>query len=151
VRHEQSGHGWLVHSDAYAIAGHARLRYFEERSTNSIAVANAYFGVGQALHCEVFAELPEGEVVTPEVIFPVTVGVQLVHHYGAMFSAMSGEISLSVTIHIQLPHYPPAGQRFLPDGGMNGLAAPCHVARKTNVDRYQLEHKPIFSSAAGQG
>jgi hypothetical protein len=51
-----------------------------------------------------------------------------------MFSSVSGEISLPVTIDIQPPHHPPALDRFLPDGGMHGLAAPCDIRRKTNVD-----------------
>ena len=88
--------------------------------------------------------------MTPKVIFPVTVRVHLIHHDGPMFSSVSGEIPLPVTIDIQASHHPPALQGFLPDGGMNGFAAPSNVARKTNVDGYQLGHKSIFSSVSAE-
>ena len=65
-----------------------------------------------------------------------------------MFSSMSNDISLPVTINIQPSHHTPTPQRLLPDGGVNFLAAPCDVTRKTNVDGYQLEHKTIFSSVS---
>ena len=64
-----------------------------------------------------------------------------------MLSSVSGEISLPVTINIQPSHHPPTLQRLLPDGGVNFLAAPFDVTRKTNVDGYQLGHAPIFSGA----
>jgi hypothetical protein len=58
---------------------------------------------------------------------------------------VSGEVSLPIAINIQPPDHPSTLQRLLPDASVNRLAAPCYVARKTNIDGYQHGHSTIFS------
>ena len=46
---QQRRHSRLVHSDAHAIASDARLRHFEQRAANSVAVAYAHLTCQAAL------------------------------------------------------------------------------------------------------
>jgi hypothetical protein len=55
----------LVHAEAEAIAGDARLADFEERR-RSVAIADADVVVGESFDGEVLTELPLGEVVSSE-------------------------------------------------------------------------------------
>ena len=46
VGDEQRGNPRIIHADADAIAGDARLRYLEDRAANLVAIANAHLVVG---------------------------------------------------------------------------------------------------------
>jgi nicotinamide riboside kinase len=59
VRHQQSSHRGLCHSDPHAIAGDTRLSNLEERRSNAIAIADANFIIRQTGYCKVLAKLPK--------------------------------------------------------------------------------------------
>jgi len=61
--HQRRRHRRLVHADANAVTGDARLRDFEQRSADAVAVADADLVVGETLDGEVLADLALGEVV----------------------------------------------------------------------------------------
>ena len=46
MRDKQCRHARLIHADADAVAGHARLRHFEDRSTNPVLITYADLIVG---------------------------------------------------------------------------------------------------------
>ncbi len=134
MRDKKSGHGRIAHSDAHAVARHARLGHLEERAANPVAIANAHFVISQAVDRKIFAELPESKIVPAEIGFPVAIGVRLIHHHGAMFSAVSGQIALPVAIYIQAPDHLSSRHGLFPDAGMHRLSPPGDVPRKTDVD-----------------
>ena len=70
MRDEQGCHPRLVHADAHAVAGDARLRHLEQGAADPVAIADAHLLVGQAVDGEVLAELAIGEVVSTELALP---------------------------------------------------------------------------------
>ena len=62
MRHEQGRHPRFIHSHPDAVASHTRLRNFEKRSPDPIAIADADFIVSQTFDGKIFTELAEGEV-----------------------------------------------------------------------------------------
>src|SRR5947209_4361206 len=130
---KQSSHLGLIRPDAHPITGHPRLGHFEECRANPIAIANAHFVIRQAFDREVLTELGMAEIASAEMTLPIPVGVQLVHHHGAMLAAMTGKVSLSVTVDIQAPYGKPSSNRHLPDRRIHRLPAPFNVTWKTNV------------------
>jgi hypothetical protein len=134
VRHQQSGHRRLIHSDAHPITRNAWLRHFEKSAANTVTIPDTHLGIGQTVNRKIFSELAEGEVIAAEVSFPVTIRIRLIYHYGAMLSAMTGEIALTIANYIEVTDRPPALHRLLPDAGVNGLAPPYHIARQTYID-----------------
>jgi hypothetical protein len=111
------------------------LRYFKERSPDSVAVADTHCIVRHSINREIFTELPEGKIVTAQLAFPIPVGIDLVNQNRSVLAAMPGEIALSVTVDIQPPNQAPALDRFLPDTRVHGLAVPRNVTRKSNIYR----------------
>src|SRR5262249_32706539 len=101
--HQQGGHTRLVHSDSNPVAGHARLRHFEQRAANPITVADADLVVRQSLHREVLAELSKHEVVSPELPFPIAIGIDLVDENGPVLATVTLQISLAVAVDVQPP------------------------------------------------
>jgi hypothetical protein len=61
------------------------------------------------------------------------VGVHLVDEYSPVLSTVAGEVSLPVTIDIQLAHYPPTLDRKFPDCRSDGLTVPRDFAWKADV------------------
>lgn len=57
VGDQRHGHLRLVHANAYEVTGDTRLGNFEQGGTDSKAIANANFGVGQAIDGKVFTKL----------------------------------------------------------------------------------------------
>jgi hypothetical protein len=98
--------------------------YLKERAANSIAVANAHFVVGQTLNREIFAELPEGEVATAELMFPILVGINLVDQNCSMLTTMTGEIALAIAINIESSNQAPALHWLFPDARVYCLTPP---------------------------
>ena len=145
---EESSHFRVFQPDAYAVTGDAWLGYFEERGSDAIAVADADLVVRKFVHGEVFSKLAVPEIVASEIIFPVAIGVQLVDHDGSLFAAVSSGIALTVAVDIEPPDDSTALHRFLPDAGVNGLAAPCDVARKSHIQGDERRHCVIFSIIA---
>ena len=143
VRHQQGGHPRLVHPNADPVARHPRLRDLEQRAADAIAVADADLVVRQAVHGEVFAELPEGEIAAAERVLPVPIGVALVDHHGTMLAAVAAEIPLPVSRKVQPPDDAAARNRTLPDAGVYGLAAPLDVLGQADVDSEQSCHEHL--------
>ena len=74
---------------ADTVARHARLGDFEERPADPIAVADADFAVGQAVHGEVLSELPEGEIISLQLTLPIVIRIHLVDKNGALLSTVT--------------------------------------------------------------
>src|SRR5262249_15359707 len=134
VRDQQGRHPGLVHADADAVAGHARLRHFKERPADMVTVADADLAVGQALNGKVLSELPEGEIASLQLALPVVIRIHLVDKNGAMLSTMTVQIALCVAIDVEPPNQAATLHWRLPHGRADGLSAPRDLAGKTYVD-----------------
>jgi hypothetical protein len=109
------------------------LGYFKKRSPYSVAITDTHCIVWQSLNREIFAELPEGKIVTAQLMLPIPVGIDLIDENRSVLAAMPGEIALAVAVDIQSPNHAPALDRFLPDTRVHGLAVPRNVTRKPNI------------------
>jgi hypothetical protein len=134
VRYEQSGHARFVHPNANPVAGNARLRHLEERAPDPIPIANANFIVRKAFDSEVLAELPIDEVVSPELLFPVTIGVKLIYENGAVFTPMTAQVALAIAVNVKPSYHATALDGTFPHGCMYGLSLPRDVTRETHVN-----------------
>src|SRR4051794_30629775 len=63
---QQCWHPRLVHSNAHAVAGDARLCNLEQGAADLVTVANAYISVRQSFDCEILAELAGYETSSPK-------------------------------------------------------------------------------------
>ncbi len=135
MRDKQGSHARFVHPNAYPVAGNARLRHFEKCAPDAIAIANANFVIRKTVDGEVLAELPEGEVISPELLFPVTIRIHLVHEDCAVLSAVTGQIPLAVAVNVKPAYHAAALDRTFPDRRVYGLSLPSDVARETYVNR----------------
>src|SRR5262249_22809576 len=81
-----------VHTDSNPVAGHSWLRHFEQRAANPITIANADLVVRQSVHREVLAELSKHEVLSPELPFPITIGIDLIDEDGPVLAAVTLQI-----------------------------------------------------------
>ena len=66
VRDQQRSHPRLVHADAHAVAGNARLGHFEQGAADAVAVADAHLPVGQTIDGEILPKLSMREVAPTE-------------------------------------------------------------------------------------
>jgi hypothetical protein len=89
MRDQQSRHPGLIHSYANAVAGHTRLRNFEQSAADAIAIADANLAVGQTFHREVLSELPECEIASLQFTLPVVIAIYLVDKHRAVFSTVT--------------------------------------------------------------
>src|SRR3954447_25022788 len=87
VGDEQGGNARVVHAQADAVAGDTRLRHLEDGGPDPIAVTDADCVVPESLDGEVLTELAVDEVATPELAFPVAIGVDLVDEHRSLFAA----------------------------------------------------------------
>ena len=101
--HQERRNPWVVQPNADPEARHAWLRHLEQRAADAIAVADADLVVRQAIHGEVLAELSEGEIAAAEGALPISIGVGLVDHHGAVLAAVTAEIPLPVSLEVQPP------------------------------------------------
>src|SRR5262249_19322063 len=145
VRDQQGRHPGLIHADADTVAGHARLGDFKQRPADPIAVADADLAVGQAFHSEVLSELPEGEVTSLQLTLPVAIRIHLVDEDGALFSTVTVQITLRVTIDVEPPNQAPSLHGLFPHGRVHYLPAPCDLPGTTHVDRQQPCHTYPFA------
>jgi hypothetical protein len=106
-----------------------RLGDLELGFTDAVPVADADLGVGKAVDGEVLAELAVVEVVAPQVLLPIAVGLDLVDHDGPMLAAVPDRIALAVAVHLPASHPARAGYGTFPDAGVDGPALPRHVLR----------------------
>src|ERR1700722_5752411 len=133
MRYEQGCHARFIHANTYAVARHARLRYFKYRTTDAVAIADAHLVIRKPLHREVFSELAESKIVAAQKALPVVVRIHLVDEEGPVHPAVTGEIGLRITIDIELAHHSPSINWRLPNGRSDRFAVPCHVARKADI------------------
>jgi hypothetical protein len=140
VGDEQRRDARIVQADPDAVAGDAWLADLEQRGADPVAVADADLVVGQPLHREVLAELPEDEVASPEFLLPVAIGPELVHEDRSHLAAVPGAIALAVAVHVEPAHAARTGHRLLEDAGEHRPPSPRHVLRHADVDRQQRAH-----------
>jgi hypothetical protein len=107
VGHQQRRHLRIIHSNADAIACDPRLRDFKKSSSNSVAISDANITVWETLDGQVLAELPVIKVSPSEIVLPISIGLELVHHHSAMFASVSGEIALSIAVDIETACHDP--------------------------------------------
>ena len=131
--YQQGRHARLIHANADAIAGYARLRHFKDHVANAIPIANAHLVIGKSLDREVFSELAEDEVTASENAFPVAIGLDLINENGALFPTVAAEIALPVAHNIELAHHSAALHWRFPNGGTDRLAVPCHIAWEADI------------------
>src|SRR6516165_7465560 len=137
MRNEQGGHPRLTQPQAYPITRHARLGDLKKSLADAVAVTDADLLVAHPVHGEVLAEVSRLEVVAPEFLCPVTVGINLVHQHRALFATVSGEIALTVPVNVESSNHPRPHHRRLPHAGEDRSAVPFHIARKTDINRGQ--------------
>jgi hypothetical protein len=61
--------------------------------------------------------VPVDEIVAPELLLPVAVGVDLVRQHRALLAAMAGQVALPVAVEIVPARHPGPVDRVLPDAG----------------------------------
>ena len=137
---EQGGNARVVHANAHAVTGDARLRDFEDGGADLVAVADAHFVVAQSLDGEVLAELPVDEVASSELALPVPIGVDLVDEHGALLAAVPGGIALTVAVEVEPAHPARTGDGILEHAGEDGPPLPGHVLRQADVHGQQRSH-----------
>ncbi len=132
---QQCRHPGLVHPNADAIAGNARLSDLEQRAADLITVADAHGIVGQSFDREVLAELSVDEVGPLQLLLPIAIRFDLVDEDGALLTPVPGQVALTVSVQIQPADPTAATHRILPDPGVHSATLPLDVARKSDVHR----------------
>ena len=132
---QQCRHPGLVHPNADAIAGNARLSDLEQRAADLITVADAHGIVGQSFDREVLAELSVDEVGPLQLLLPIAIRFDLVDEDGALLTPVPGQVALTVSVQIQPADPTAATHRILPDPGVHSAPLPLDVARKSDVHR----------------
>jgi hypothetical protein len=140
MRDEQRRHLRVIHSNPEPITGNAGLRYLKYRATDSVPVSNADFIVRQTIDSKILSELPVLKVIPPELALPISIGLDLIDHQGALFAAMTLKICLAISIQIQAPNKDAIRHGAFPDCGTDEFALPFNFARKTNIDRQEFRH-----------
>src|SRR5882724_2499304 len=135
ARCQQCRHPRLVHPNADAIAGNARLSDLEQCAADLITVADANDIVGQSFDREVLAELSVDEVVPLQLLLPVAIRFDLVDEGGSLLAAVAVRVALTVSIQIQPASPTAATHRIFPDPSVYSAALPLDVARKSDVHR----------------
>src|SRR5262249_52530742 len=103
---QQCRHPGLVHPNADAIAGNARLSDLEQRAADLITVADAYGIVWQPFDREVLAELSVDEVGPLQLLLPIAIRFNLVDEDGALLTPMPDQVALSISLYIPHAHSP---------------------------------------------
>jgi hypothetical protein len=83
------------------------------------------------------------EVIAAEISRPVPVGVKLIDHDGALFSAMAVQVGLSIALEVQPAHHHSAGDWAFPYRRANDPALPFDFAWQPDVDGHQLQFMPL--------
>jgi hypothetical protein len=146
---QQGRHAWFVHANADAITGNARLSDLEQCGADAIAVTDAHGIVGQAFDREILAELSVDEAGSLQLLLPIAIGFDLVDEDGALLTAVSGEVALTVAVQIQPAGPATAGDRILPDRSVHRATLPLDVARKSDIHRQETSHNSILVMLGG--
>src|SRR5262245_23126400 len=95
---QQCRHPGLVHSNADAIAGNARLSDLEQRAADLITVADAHGIVWPPFDRQGIAELSVDEVRPFQLPLPIAIRFELVDEDGALLPPMPGQVALAVSL-----------------------------------------------------
>ena len=101
VADQQRGQVGLAEAQPDPVAGDPGLGDLELRLADPVPVPDAHLVVGQAVDGEVLPELAVHEVVAPEVLLPVLVGLDLVDQYGPLLAAVSVQVALAVPVDVE--------------------------------------------------
>src|SRR6516225_637664 len=144
---QQCGHPGLVHPNADAIAGNARLSDLEQRAADLITVADVHGIVGQSLDREVFTELSVDEVGPLQLLLPIAIRFDLVDEDGLLLTPVADQVALTVSFQIQPADPTAATHRILPDRGVYSATLPLDITRKSDIHRQQSRHFPLHFDA----
>jgi hypothetical protein len=95
---QQCRHPRLIHPNANAIAGNARLSDLEQCAADLITVADANGIVGQSFDREVLAELSVDEVGPLQLLLPVAIRFDLVDEGCPLLTPVAGQVALTVSV-----------------------------------------------------
>src|SRR5262252_1768063 len=87
---QQCRHPGLVHPNADAVAGHARLSDLEQCTADLVSIADANGIVRQSFDRKVLAELSVDEVGPVELVLPVAIRFDLVDEDGSLLTPVLG-------------------------------------------------------------
>src|SRR5215468_1697785 len=132
---QQCRHLGLIHPNADAVAGQARLSDLEQCAADSITVADTNGIIRQSLDREVFAELSVDEVGPVQVVLPVAIRFDLIDEDGSLLTPVASQVALTVSFKIQPADPTAAIHRILPDSGVYSATLPRDVARKSDIHR----------------
>ena len=149
VADQQRGQVRLAEAQPDPVAGDPGLGDLELCLADPVAVPDAHLVVGQAVDGQVLPELAVAEVVAPEVLLPVLVGLDLVDQHGALLAAMPVQVALAVPVDVEPADHLRPRYGVFPDAGVDGLAPPGDVARQADVHRQQLG-QPVASFRGGR-
>ena len=95
---QQGRHPRLVHPNANAIAGNARLSDLEQCAADLITVADANGIVGQSFDREVLTELSVDEVGPLQLLLPVAIRFDLVDEGGSLLTPVAAQVALTISV-----------------------------------------------------
>ena len=134
MRYQQGGHARFIHPNTNPVTGNAWLRHLEECPPDLIPVANTNFVIRKAIDRKVLAELPPCEIVSPEMPFPVAIGIRLIHEDSAVLAPMTGQIALAIAVNVKPSHHATARDRTFPHSRVYGPSLPGNVAREAHIN-----------------
>src|SRR5262249_32842773 len=132
---QQCRHPGLVHPNANAIAGDARLSDLEQCAADLIAVADANGIVGPSFDRKILPDLSVDELGPSQALLPVAIRFDLVDEDRALLTPVAGQVALTISVQIQPADSTAATHRSLPDPGVYSATLPLDVARKSDVHR----------------
>ena len=100
-----------------------------------IAVADAYGIVGQSFDREVLPELSVDEIAPLQLLLPIAIRLDLIDEDGALLTAVTRQVTLTVAGHVQSADLTAATHRVFPDSGAHSSSLPGNVAWKSDVHR----------------
>jgi hypothetical protein len=133
MRDEERCHTRLVHANTDAVTSDAWLGHLEESVPNPILIANADLIIGEAIDCEIFAELSECEITSPELLFPVAVRVALIYEDCAVLAPVACKIALAIAFNVKPSNETSPLNGTLPYPCVDYLPFPFDIAWETNV------------------
>ena len=143
---EQRGHLRVIHPYADAIASNPGLSHFEECASDPVAISDADLTIGEPIDSEVLAELAILKVLPLQVLLPVAIRVELIHHQGAVLPAVSCEVPLAIAIEIETSRHHLARDRSFKNSGAHHLALPRDIARQPDIHGDELIHFALSDS-----
>jgi hypothetical protein len=109
------------------------LCHFKYGAPDSVSISDADLVIGKTIDCEVFSKLPILKIVSSEMKFPVSIGTELVDHYGALFPSVTCKVPLAIAIEIQSTREDSVCYGPLPDCGSDQLTLPLNLTREADI------------------